>query len=633
MDLIEITNSKCVKCYACVRVCPVKAVKMDLTDDYPKISQNRCIGCGSCVTVCGTEAVIYHQSKNEVIKLLNSDQKVAAIVGPSISGEFSDITDYRKFVNMLRVLGFDYIHEASFGVDLVAQKYAELFANNKGKFYITANCPALVFYIEKYFPELISNLAPIVTPMVATSKVVHQKYGKDIKVVYIGPCIANKHEAGRYSDTDGRIDAVITFQELRQLFKEFNITEGQYEFSEFDAPLGGKGSLYPISNGILQAAGISEDLQSGSVITAEGRSTMVRAVKEFADHPQVINRHFNIFYDHGCLMGPGTSRGGERFIRRTLVVNYVNKRLSKFNRNEWEENMKNYSQLDLSTSFTNDDQRIAQPPRDKVREVMNLLGKQDFKDNQGCGACGYNTCYEFATNVVKGLTTTEMCITHAVKSRQNSIQRLQQANEQLEQTKEALKESEKTARNEQLLAKDAYLTMETILHKLPTSLVIVDEKLHIMQANESFIKLLGQEAAEISEVIPGLVGADIKTLFPFQVHNLFSYVLLNGEDIQKRDIHLNEELYNISVFSIRKNSIVGAVIVDIHSPEVRKEEVLKRLEEVININLEMVQKIGFLLGEGAADTEKMLNSIMELYKGNISLNGLSQSSKPSNNEL
>ncbi|NJK93977.1 MAG: 4Fe-4S binding protein [Bacteroidales bacterium] len=98
MNLIEIIHNKCVKCYACVRVCPVKAVKMDLTDDYPKILHNRCIGCGSCVTVCGPEAVVYYDSKEETKALLKSGRKIAAIVGPSISGEFSDITDYRKFV-------------------------------------------------------------------------------------------------------------------------------------------------------------------------------------------------------------------------------------------------------------------------------------------------------------------------------------------------------------------------------------------------------------------------------------------------------------------------------------------------------------------------------------------------------
>jgi len=618
MNLIEIVNSKCVKCYACVRVCPVKAVKMDLTDDFPKILHNRCIGCGSCVTVCGPEAVVYHDSKEETKALLKSGSEVVAVVGPSISGEFPDITDYRKFVGMIRALGFHFVNGTSFGVDLVAHKYAELFDNNKGKYYLTANCPALVFYIEKYYPELVPNLAPIVTPMIAATKVVREKYGSDTKVIYIGPCIANKREALRYKG-DAKIDAVITFKELRELFAEFSITEGKYEYSEFDAPLGKKGALLPISNGFLQAADISEDLLTGTVITAEGRSTMVKAVKEFADHQQIINRHFNIFYDHGCIMGPGTSRGGDRFLRRTLVINYANKRLKNYNKKEWERDLKHFMQLDLSATFKANDQRMAQPPREKIREIMESMGKTEYKDNLGCGACGYNTCYDFATNVAKGLTTTEMCITHAVQTRQDSIQRLQQTNEQLEKTKEALKESENAARREQLLAKQAYTTMETMLQKLPSSLIIVDEKLHIIQTNESFIKLLGTEAAEINEVIPGLVGADLKTLLPFPIYNLFSYVLLNGEDIQKRDIHFNDELYNISVFTIRKGSIVGAIMVDIHSPEVRKEEVIKRIDEVIGKNLEMVQKIGFLLGESAAETEQMLNTIVELYKGNISL--------------
>jgi hypothetical protein len=34
----------------------------------------------------------------------------------------------------------------------------------------------------------------------------------------------------------------------------------------------------------------------------------------------------------------------------------------------------------------------------------------------------------------------------------------------------------------------------------------------------------------------------------------------------------------------------------------------------IPVYLEMVQKIGFLLGEGAAETEQMLNSILKSYQ-------------------
>jgi hypothetical protein len=73
-------------------------------------------------------------------------------------------------------------------------------------------------------------------------------------------------------------------------------------------------------------------------------------------------------------------------------------------------------------------------------------------------------------------------------------------------------------------------------------------------------------------------------------------------------------MLNISIFPIKKNKMCGAIIRDLYSPEVQGEEVISRVSEVIDKNLEMVQQIGFLLGEGASETEQMLNSIIESYK-------------------
>ena len=67
-------------------------------------------------------------------------------------------------------------------------------------------------------------------------------------------------------------------------------------------------------------------------------------------------------------------------------------------------------------------------------------------------------------------------------------------------------------------------------------------------------------------------------------------------------------------FGVKKNKIVGGVVRDMYMPEVRKEEVISRVTEVIDQNLELVQQIAFLLGEGASNTEKMLNSIIESHR-------------------
>ncbi|HRW63202.1 MAG TPA: [Fe-Fe] hydrogenase large subunit C-terminal domain-containing protein, partial [Bacteroidales bacterium] len=250
--IVEIIKEKCNLNYSCVRVCPVNAIEVKANNDYARIIPERCIGCGSCTSVCPENAIIYRSSLNETKEILKSKKKKIAIVAPSISGEFHDITDYRKFVQMIKNLGFEHVNEVSFGADIIALKYAEIVNNFKGKYYISTACPVVVQYIQKFQPELISNLAPLVSPMIATAKIVKQLYGDDSKVVYIGPCIDSKDEALLFSD-NGKIDAVLTFHELRTLFNEFNIHESTVEYSDFDGPIGYKGSLMPIANGLLQA--------------------------------------------------------------------------------------------------------------------------------------------------------------------------------------------------------------------------------------------------------------------------------------------------------------------------------------------------------------------------------------------
>ncbi len=612
-QLFNISESKCINCFACVRVCPVKAIEVKAERNFAVILPSRCIGCGSCLNICPVNAITYRSSKEEVKALLQQGGKLAAIVAPSISGEFVDITDYRKFVQMIKSLGFTYVCEVTFGVDLVAREYKKLFDDFKGKYFLTTVCPVVVSYVEKFHPELVNNLAPIISPMVATASVIHREYGDDTKVVYIGPCIQNKEEAKRFTG-NGSIDSVLTFTELRELFDEFEIKESKLEYSEFDAPIGYKGSLLPIANGILQAVDVDENLLTGDVITTEGSYNMIDAVDEFKSDAETIRRHFNLFYCEGCLMGPGMSRGGQKFIRRTMVVNYANKRLKTFDRKAFDASIAKHSSLDFGCTFAPDDQRIAPPAEEVVHEILKIIGKENMGKDSGCEACGYASCRDFAVAVSSGLAHTDMCLNFSLNNRHEYIKTLRATNDKLAKTQQALKESEKLARVEQEAARDASETITTMMKKLPSALVIVDKKLKIVQSNQSFIDLLGDDAIEINEIVPGLVGADLKTLMPYNIYNLFSYVLQNNEDIKNRDIHYKDVLLNISVFTIKKNSIVGAVIRDMYAPEVRKEEVIKRVTEAIDINLAMVQKIGFLLGEGAAETEQMLNSIINTYK-------------------
>ncbi|MDA3779709.1 MAG: hypothetical protein PF487_05715 [Bacteroidales bacterium] len=311
-------------------------------------------------------------------------------------------------------------------------------------------------------------------------------------------------------------------------------------------------------------------------------------------------------------MGPGMRANGEKFTRSSMVTQYAKKRLKNFSENNWQKELIKYINLDYSRSFSNDDQRIKSPSSKEIQEVLHIIGKTN--SIRGCNACGYNTCTEFAIAVSKGLAKTEMCLTYALQNKHEYINALSSTNTKLANTKKALIKSEQKSREEKKIAIEASETVNTLLEKLPSGFVILDNKLKIIQSNKSFIKLLGDEAETINEVIPGLEGADLKTLLPYNIYTLFNNVISENNNLKNKDVHINGKLFNLSIFVISKNKTAGAVFRDMYAPEVRKDEVINRVTDVIDKNLNMVQKIGFILGEEASETEQMLNSIIEFYK-------------------
>ncbi len=611
--LVTIDPKKCTNCYTCVRICPVKAIRADVDKPSPIIQNKQCIGCGDCITTCVPNAISYRSSIESARLVLKTKGIKVAIVSPSICAEFHDISDFRKFVQMIKSLGINYVNEVSFGVDLLAYKYLNLFSDFKGRYYISSCDPVVVDFVTKYHPNLISNLAPFVPPMVATAKVVRKKYGNDIQVIYIGPDIASK-DVALQSPPDGRVDVVLTFPELRQLFDEMKIAERTVEYSEFDGPIGYKGSLYPIRNGFLQTADIDENLLTGEVAAVEGKKEMLETIDEFEANVNIIHKHIHVTYGNS-LAGPGISGRGNKLFKEHLVIKYANKRLMNFFRSEWYDNLQTYLSLDFSREFKPNNQRIPEPPEEVIQKTLESMGwKQN--PNINCGQCGYSTCQEFVVNLAKGIVIPEMCSTYSIKTSKNYSSTLKELNEKLAATRQALNEKEDEVRSEHDTAQQASDLTDAMLEKLRAGIVFVDYRMSILKANKTFCSILGDEVEEISEVIPGLKGADLHKIFTEDICKLFTYVLTEGESIDSRDVQHGNLLLNLSIFPIRENQVAGAIVRDMSAPEVQKAEVMKRVSEVIDKNLSMVQQIGFLLGEGASDIERMLNSILKIYTDN-----------------
>ena len=85
------------------------------------------------------------------------------------------------------------------------------------------------------------------------------------------------------------------------------------------------------------------------------------------------------------------------------------------------------------------------------------------------------------------------------------------------------------------------------------------------------------------------------------------------EEFIDREVHEDNKIFHFRIFYIENKNIIAAVIEDITAPGIRKNRIITQAQKVIDKNLEVVQKIAFLLGENAAETEAMLNSIIESY--------------------
>jgi two-component system NtrC family sensor kinase len=444
---VQTIKEHCRVCYTCVRECPAKAI--GISDGQAQVISERCIGCGNCARVCSQGAKKVLDGTAEVSRLLHQGGMVAALIAPSFAAEFEECK-YEEVVGMVRALGFRYVHEVGFAADLVARRYRELLSNGDQSNYIATTCPALVGYVERYYPDLVPKLATIVSPMVAAARILHGLYGPDVPVVFVGPCIAKKGEAAS-ADLNGDVAAVLTFAELRHMLAEAGVRPENIQPGDFDPPWGGPGGLFPISRGLLQAAEIKEDLMDSQVMATDGRTNFVEAIQAVESN-SLDARLLEILCCNGCIMGAGMTTNTTLFWRRNLVGRYVKRHWNDFRKKQWELDLARFAYVDLSRKFTAYDQRIAQPSRDEVSIILARMGKKKPEDELNCGACGYDSCIQHAIAIHRRLAETEMCLPYTIEKLRDTVKQLAVSHQQLVSTQEALMHSERLASMGQLAA-------------------------------------------------------------------------------------------------------------------------------------------------------------------------------------
>ncbi len=563
--LIRTDKAQCRDCYRCIRVCPVKAIRME--HGQATIVPERCVLCGACIRECPQHARTHRNDIGTALALLRSGRRVAASVAPAFAAEFSE-WEQRRLPAALRMLGFDFVGETAAGAELVAGHTASLLRTAAAPS-LGVSCPAVLRLAELYHPNALTHILPVCSPMIAHATALRQHLGEDVVVMFIGPCIAKKWEAEREEYRDV-VNCVLTFGEIRDLLSEQGIDLNCLEESMFDDAPRGKGRLYPLPGGMTACMHGTADVPEPATMALSGAEDVRTMFADLAGMRGV--RHIEaLFCAHGCVDGAGGALAPGLLDRIAGVSRHAGSRIIH--------DALRYADMPLPAPALR-----VQAPQEKavtesaLREMLSRIGKARPEDELNCGACGYGSCREKAAAVLQGMAEVDMCMPHM---RRRAEQR-----------------------------------SDRIIESTPNGIVILDEHFTILSVNPAF-----QRMFMCSDAICGRRISYLMDPAPFEQ-------VATGS-AERIDHTVRHERYGLTtrqiVYCLRDARQYVGIFVNITkntADEARLRELRSRTveqaRELLAHQIETAQNITALLGESAARGEALVEHLLDLVQDNAS---------------
>jgi PAS domain S-box-containing protein len=406
IGVVTTIKGKCRECYACVRNCPVKAIKVE--NGQATVIEELCISCGYCVRVCAQHAKHIREDL-VLVKNALATGKACALLAPAFAVEFNKELRPGQVVSALKQLGFVGVYEVAWGAERVTQEYIRIIEGDHEPGIISTPCPAIVNLVEGKYPHLVPRLVPVVSPMVAAGRMIKKEL-EGAYTVFIGPCVAKKSEMLDPSVADA-IDAVLTFVELRELLRKLPIDLEGLPDTDFQREEAYLGRLYPVSGGLLRSAALSADMVDNEILVVEGKDNCIdflEALSAKDDCPEFVD----MLFCEGCINGPMMTTDLPSYARRVVAVDFAKQSQRKGSGISCVE--PRFPEIQATRKFSPESIDMPIPTEEEIERILRELDKTEPEDELNCGACGYSTCREKAVAVFRGLAENKMCLPYLI---------------------------------------------------------------------------------------------------------------------------------------------------------------------------------------------------------------------------
>jgi PAS domain S-box-containing protein len=543
----------------------VKAIK--IRDEHAQFMANECVECGQCLESCPQNAIVFMKKCNEIHHMLEEGKPVVVSLAPAYLGVFGD-AEPDQMATALRELGFTYVHETAEAAGYVTEAYINYCEQSRAEdVLLTSSCSAINNLIEKYHPDMIPYLMPVVTPAIAHARMLREQYGPDAKIIYISPCVADGGDALQDPRTKGLIDAVVDFATLRNWLRARGIKIPECSKSHMDSIDPKVMHLYAVSGGVLSALKASKGrafkhkrLYVSGIGDCEELFECIRN-GEISNCVIELNSCVG-----GCINGPMT--GGKKSDRFRAKISVS----QKVNEHEIPDLPPLSEKIDLSKKFVARSEPRSVPSDAEIRAILTKIGKDSPEKELNCGACGFPTCREKAIAYYRGKTEMTMCVPYMYEKARNMS--------------------------------------DVILSVTPNMVLVVDRDLLICEFNNAAEVVFGlsQEQAlgkPISEIISP---------------EYFEQVFREQRSVINQRVDYDQ--YNIktmqNIIYMREQEQALVIMRDI-TEAVREQEQLRQVkldtvamaQNVINKQMMVAQEIAGLLGETTAETKSTLRKLRD----------------------